>query len=701
MTRRLIWLFLLLAAPASAFGADIIKLEARPHDIVRIKGIKDPIAGTIEKLDSNVLQFRKVNGEGRTWARSQVISILRRCTLQESYQRAAKAAGASPGAHLDLHEACLKAGLKEEAFAELKKAILVDRMYMPAYNKLLKTARALGNRDLELWALSTATDAGVATAPMLVRTAELYALLGLIDNVEVPLRNAVRIDPRNTMARSRLAMLELMSGKLNLAEKHVAVMLKQNPADANALAALGQLELAKGRIDPAAAAFRKALLKGASAEAATGLGAILLQRGQLAEAAELYTQARAIRPGFVPAVAGQALAQARKGALKEATRSLAQVSGIGATQPATMIVRGYIAELGGKYRDAVKIYEAANATGGANVYALTGAGRCHWRTGDHTAAATRFQQALALQPAFPPAVRGMARIAIARRPADAARYHKQLVDSKAVTSEDRVAFAGALLRLQRFGEAAVELAKAGDTVHARIGLGFLTYAQGKRDDALTHFQAAIQLGDYQQYAASAIRRIKLAESRVSWLDGFDRDDGPEVRNGWSEIEPPGVSISIAGKSVLIDGKPGTEDRTARLVRREDTSFVAITVEAETGSEARSSVGVFIGKANEDPAILLYRDASGSAGVFVPGAGRPMRLGNKITPGKFSVGIGVVDRRRGRFMILINGRPARGRRIYTVPKLAGAETFDVGLFAEAPADKNVNCRFHSVKIVRTK
>ena len=458
MTRRLACLLLLLAIPASAFGADIIKLEARPHDIVRIKGIKDPISGTIEKLDDDMLRFRQLNGEGRTWARSQVISILRRCTLQQSYQRAAKAAGASSSAHLKLYEACLKAGLKKEAFAALKKAILVDRTYMPAYDKLLETARASGNRDLELWALSTATDAGVATAPMLIRMAELYALLGLIDNVEVPLRNAIRLDPRNTTAQVRLVMLELMRGKLEPAEKHVAAMLKHSPADVNALVALAQLELAKGRIDDAAAAFRKASLKGTSAEAAAGLGAIHLQRGQLAEAEELYSQARAIRPGFAPAIAGQALVHARKGELQKAKRLLDQVSGPGARRPAMMIVRGYIAELSGKYLDAVKIYEAAGAAGGANVYALAGAGRCHLRSGNQKAAVTRFQQALALQPAFAPAVRGLARIAIARNPADAAKYHKQLIGSKVVTPEDRAAFAGALLG-EFIGAVAAEVAE--------------------------------------------------------------------------------------------------------------------------------------------------------------------------------------------------------------------------------------------------
>ncbi len=704
MTRRLVWLLLLLAVSASAFGAEDIKLEVRPYDAVRIKGIKDPILGTIEKLDLQTLRFRKVNGEGCTWDRSQVVSILRRCTLQESYQRAVRAAGASPTAHLKLHDACLKAGLKKEAFTALKKAILVDRTHMPAYKKLLATARASGNRDLEFWALSTANDAGVATAPMLIRIAEIYASLGLIRDIEGPLRDAIRIEPRNTKAQMRLVMLELMRGELKLAERRVAAMRKLSPADTNALVALGQLELAKGRVDLAAAAFDKVLrLKGKSA-AAAGLGAIYLQREKLVEAEELYAQARAIRPGFTPAIAGQALVYARKGALTKAKGLLAQISGPGATHPATMIVRGYIAERGGKYREAAKHYEAASAAGGANLYALAGTGRCHLLARNMTAAAARFEQALALQPSFVPAVRGMARIAIVRNPAGAARYHKQLVALKAVTPDDRVAFAGALMRLQRFSAAAAELAKVKkDTAHKLVALGFLTYAQGKEDDALAHFKAAVKLGD-RRYAPSAIRRIKLAQSRVSQLYSFDREDAEVVRDGWSETEPQGMSVRIDNKSVLIDGAPSTEDRMARLVRRGGTPerlFVAITVEAETVTEVRSRVGVFVGKANGEPAIMLYRDASGSAGVLIAGAARPIRLGNKIPPGKFSVSIGVVDRVRGRFAILVNGRAVQGRRIYTVPELAGDETLDVGFFAEAPAGKIVNCRFHSVKIVRTK
>jgi len=701
MTRAIAFLALFLPVSAAAFGATL-KLEERKHDIVRIKGIGDPIEGTIEKLDENILRFRKLNGEGRTWPRGEVIEIKRKCTLQQSYQLAAKAAGADPAAHFRLHEACLGAGLKKEAFVELKKAIRVDRKYMPAYEKLLKTARSAGNRDLELWALKGATDAGIATVPMLIRIAELYALLGLTDNAEEPLRNALRADPRNTKVQSRLAMLELMHGEPGRAKKHITAMLEHSPNDPCALVALGQPELAQGRLDKAADALAKAAADAELPEAAAGLGAIHLQRGDLAKAEEYYSQARAIRPGYAPAVAGQALVYARKGWLQRAKTLLREVAASSPKRPAVAAARAYVAELSGEHKAALEMYEAAAALDATNVHALAGAGRCHWRLGDRAKAAERFQQALALRPAFAPALRGLGRIALARNASDAAKYHMQLVTSGAATPEDRVALAGALMRLQRFGEASAELGRAGsDNVHARIGLGFLNYAQGKTDAAILHFKAAVELGDFRRYAASAIRRIQLAESRVSWADSFERPDGPEVLNGWDEHEPPGVSISISKKSVLIDGEPDEKDRTARLSRSEDgSSFVAITAEAETGSEATSFVGVYVALPGQKPAILFGRDGSSGYAV-VSIAGKPRKLGNTIRQGKFTVGIGVIDRRKGTFALLVNGRRARGRRSYTVPSLAGAEELEVGLFARPPDGRRVNSRFHTVKIVRTK
>ena len=68
MTRPLVALAPLLLLAAAQAGE--FELRARPHDVVQIKTNENPVQGTIEMLDHNQLRFRKLNGEGRTWARS-------------------------------------------------------------------------------------------------------------------------------------------------------------------------------------------------------------------------------------------------------------------------------------------------------------------------------------------------------------------------------------------------------------------------------------------------------------------------------------------------------------------------------------------------------------------------------------------------------------------------------------------------------
>ena len=75
--------------------------------------------------------------------------------------------------------------------------------------------------DMELGALEAADRGGVATAGMLIRSAEIYVRLGLAAEADAPLNKALAIDPFNVKAETRLAMLELIRGKPDRAEKHI------------------------------------------------------------------------------------------------------------------------------------------------------------------------------------------------------------------------------------------------------------------------------------------------------------------------------------------------------------------------------------------------------------------------------------------------------------------------------------------------
>jgi len=690
---------ILLAASVQGAG---LKLEKRDHDTVRITGADKSYVGTIVKLDDNALEFRTLSGIRHTWPRSQVLEVLRKCTLQESYNLATKAAGNDPRAHLKLYEACLEVGLKTQAHQELEKAIKVGPKYLPAYSKLLEVARASNNLDMEIGTLEAATGAGIATVPMLIRKAEIYVRLGMVDNAEEPLKRALAINPFDTKADSRLAMIELIHGKPDRAEERVRRMLRRAEAkkDPHALVALGQLEFARGNLTKAAEAFEKATENAKSPAAAASLGAVLLRQGKVGNAGPYFAQARLLRPDFVPTLAGDGLVKARSGDLKKAAGLLDQAVAAAPRRADVLIARAYVSELAGEHAIALRMYTKALMSDRPNVYALSGAGRCQWKLGDAREARSFFLKALSLRPGFVPALRGLGRVALAGNPSQAAKYLRQVAESKSATPEDRAALAGALIRLQRFGEAAAELNRAGtDNVHGRIGLGFLAYAQGRADDARSHFAAAVKLGDYRGYAAAAIQRIQRAESRLAWSDGFERPDDPKVRNDWEEVEPPGVSISISQNSVLIDGKPTTGAAISKLSRSEGASFLSITAEASTGSEADSFVGVFVAPQGGQP-VLFGRFGGGWAAILAPGGLRqPRLLARKIPQGKFTVSL-EVDK-AGRVRPLVDGKRVHLPAGLPLPKLAGATAYDVGLFALPKNGGNVNCRFNVVQIVRSK
>lgn len=705
MTRTAALLLSLLTAlswPApAALGADL-KLEERKFDTVTIRNVTKPFEGTIEEENDTLVRFLAVNRIRYTWPRSDVVQIKRRCTLRESYQQATKTAGTDPVAHLRLYELCVEAKLEPEALAELRRAVEVDPKYLPAYEKLVEAARAAHNLDMELGVIEAAV-ARLDRPPvsMLLRKAEICVQLGLLESAEEPLRKALELAPLDTKPESRLALLELARGRTDRAEAHVRSLLRHGGNDPDALLALGQFELARGNLDKATDAFSKAADGASSPSAAASLGVIAMRKGDLDAAAKFYALARTLDPACAPALAGEGLIAALKDRPKDAAELLAKAAAAAPRRTDILVARAYAAERAADYAEALKLYDAVIAADSSNVYALTAAGRCHGFLGDLEKARAAFERALSLRPGFVPALRGLGRAVLLKTPSAAVEYLRKVVESaKDPTPEDRAALANALIRLQRFAEAAAELARAGsDCVHARIGLGFLAYAEGKVDDAIAHFDAAVKLGDHRGYAEAAIQRIRVAESRVAWSDNFQREDDAEVRNGWTEVEPLGVAIRISTNRLLIDGTPTGDKLRAELTRPEEAAFVSITAEAETGSEAQSFVGVFVAPRGGQP-VLFGRTGKGSAGLLHAGLAEPQELPKPIPQGRFTVGI-EIDRAKGTVRPLVDGQKIPQQPDVVLPEIAKAAAYDVGVFAAPAKGQPVNCLFYAVKIVRPK
>jgi len=695
--------FLLLLIPVMSVRAGeppALVLEAREHDEVHVRGLDTPQIGTIEQEDDNQIQFRTLRGIRHVWPKNRVTSILRKCTLQEAYQKARQMAGDDPAARLQLYHACLAAGLKEEALSEAKAAVRLGPKYLPAYQALLTVARARNNLDLELGTLMAASKADIATVPMLLRKAQIHINLGIIQSARQPLEQALALEPANSEARGRLAMIEWMAERPEAAAVHVDAMLRNDAADPNALTVRGLIELHRGDPAKAFAAFSKAAAKATSPFAATAAGALALQQGQPRDARKLYAQALALQPDSAPALAGQGLLAVEANEHKKAKSLTARAASQEPNRAGIQLVRAFAAEKSGDHNLALKAYLAVLKIDPPNLNALCGAGRCSLAKNNLRAAQGYFDRALSLRAEWIPALRGQGHVLVNSDPGAAIGPLQRVARSAEATPDDHVALAIALMHLQRFAEASEALAQAGSkNVHARIAQGFLAHSQSRETEAKTHFEAAVALGDSQRYAANALNRIREAEERLAWRDNFERPDSPEVRNGWIEVQPAGVTIAIAQNAVLMDGTPHTDGQTAKLMRPEDAKFVSISAKAAPVENSEAYFGVFVGRRGAEK-VLFGRQSDGQLTVQVPGS-PPRGLGRRVPAGPFTLRVEMVDIHTGRVRLALNDRAVGRRGIFVAQALAGANELEVGLFAVADKDRKIHCQFLEVEIVRSK
>jgi type II protein arginine methyltransferase len=92
-------------------------------------------------------------------------------------------------------------------------------------------------------------------------------------------------------------------GRLDEAEKHLAVVLAANPDNASANHLLGVIRAHQGKIEDALALVRRAAASpAATAEMHASLGAVLYKLGDTHEAIDAYERALAVMPGYADAL---------------------------------------------------------------------------------------------------------------------------------------------------------------------------------------------------------------------------------------------------------------------------------------------------------------------------------------------------------------------------------------------------------------
>lgn len=313
----------------------------------------------------------------------------------------------------------------------------------------------------------SATDAALAEA--FGEFGQLFHAYELWEPAAASYRNAAVLAPGDFRWRHLLAELETKRGDLESARRQHVTALALRPDDVPSLVGLGNVSLGLNRPEDAERSFRRALrLSPDSAAAHAGLARLALlrrdyEKGVLEFEAALQLAPEATRLHYELAMAYRGLG--RRG---EAARhfALAGTVGVRVSDPLldgvsarrqgerTHLVRGRLAFVNGRMREAADEFAAAVAAEPRSVAGLVGLGSALGTLGESDRALDAFRRALALAPDSVSAHYNLGRILAARGETEAALREYDAVLRLAPRDEDTILVKADLLaRWERFAEA--------------------------------------------------------------------------------------------------------------------------------------------------------------------------------------------------------------------------------------------------------
>jgi predicted negative regulator of RcsB-dependent stress response len=169
--------------------------------------------------------------------------------------------GDGAGAEKELARAGRLGAVDAELSLALARALLLERKYQEALDQLAKVP----------------ADPPSATARVL--QGEAYLGLGQREEARAAFNQALEADPGSAAARLGLASLAIAEGRAEAADQQVKLALEKSPDDFRALMLSGELLLARRELEPAEAAFARAL---AASGERSGTARLALARAKLA-----------------------------------------------------------------------------------------------------------------------------------------------------------------------------------------------------------------------------------------------------------------------------------------------------------------------------------------------------------------------------------------------------------------------------------
>jgi tetratricopeptide (TPR) repeat protein len=220
-------------------------------------------------------------------------------------------------------------------------------------------------------------------------------------------QRAIDLQPRARDARLGLAMALRRAGKLPEAAREFAAMSQLGAHDSEFLVNRGELYLVTGQIDAAVRDFEAALVVNpARKEALYNLGVVALQRGQLEEAATAARGALAIDPRYLDPHMLLGSIAVRRQDFASAAQEYEQAVALDSTHVLARVNLGATYLNVGKYEQAIRELRVALRRG-PTPQAWVNLAEAQSRSQAPLQAEESFRAALALDPRFVPASRGL------------------------------------------------------------------------------------------------------------------------------------------------------------------------------------------------------------------------------------------------------------------------------------------------------
>jgi tetratricopeptide (TPR) repeat protein len=489
----------------------------------------------------------------------------------------------------------LRAGQEQQALAEFRAAVKIDRNHLPS---LLDMADLLssGGRVFEAYpVLQYAVSIAPGSAQAHALLGRSFSVLGRLKDAREELGRAIQLDPAPAEPYYGLAAVERRLGRLADARRHADAFLERSPDDRAARELRAALALESKDYDAALAAYRE--LQKAQPEAPgieRGIARTLMAAGRYEEAAQAFKASSDRDPSDHEAVREWYEASHQRGADPEAAEALQRLAALEpqSCEPLLLLARTY--HHMGRFADARQRAGACLRleAGHAGAHFLIG-----WTwlgEGDLEKARTEFEQALRADPASVEALYWLGTVELRRGSQPAAlRLLEKAVSVDADYAGAHYELGRVYSALGREADAQKQFAEfrrlkareawrsappgADAALHVEDSIAFANYLIGEKKprEALVLLEAAAQ-------AAPANAEVRLLTAAARTETG----DIEEALAAYAEAEKRGAAGLLYWGRGLLYRQLREDERALADLRR----AVAMDLPPTQAATARRAIG---------------------------------------------------------------------------------------------------------------